>query len=280
MVEFIIQNIRINFLQHALIVAAVEIILVVFVNQRHQLIIRHLHTRRGTSRNINRFFKAQYHWASWRYCQLHCHIHILTWIGQANGNIFAFLQFLKYIFKVNLVPVSLVSLQLQAILLPCFPIKINSIATSTHISCLVIQGKGNLLVGCQLDIEISKSRVNQSTYLRNDKLRYIERELNISWSFCLSNGVHRIFTTYRHTCTQCSVIAGQVLEGNLCCATHLVNQTHWELIPLGTCVLHIFLTRHNHLCIQAVCRRKDSSINALCLQLQFAICNYTYIYIM
>ena len=76
------------------------------------------------------------------------------------------------------------------------------------------------------------------------------------------------------------MIVATIFERQFNGITHLVNQAHWELIPLRTRVLHILFARNNLLSSQAICWRNDSSFDAFSFQLQCAICHYTYIYIM
>ena len=173
-----------------------------------------------------------------------------------------------------------VCLQLQSISLPSCPIKFNSRSASIHACRLCVEAESNSLVCGQLQVEAGDSRIYQTTYLRKEQLRHIECKLNISWNFHLCYCSSCIVTTDCYTCGESSMLAGHVLERNASSLAHLINQAHWELIPLSTSLLHILFTRNYCLSGKAISWWKDSRISRLSLQLQCAIGHDTYIYIM
>ena len=86
-----------------------------------------------------------------------------------------------------------------------------------------------------------------------------------------------ILATYSHTCAQSSSLTAQVRKRNLGSITHLIQQTHWELIPLGASILGIYLARLNNYGILTTSRWNNSSVHSFSFQLYWTVSLNTYI---
>ena len=187
---------------------------------------------------------------------------------------------LQWSAQVHLVPSILVSSQLQSSSLPCIPIKIFGCTTYSNIHCSCIHTKGNWLICSQLQIEVIHIYINQLACHCYHTFRHIQCHVHIFWNNHFTTSSNSIFTPYGNACGQCSMVGTHVLNREASRRSHFVHQAHWELIPLCTWVLNIFFVRCHNGSVCTISRRSSKC----CLyhrsaQLQLAVGQYTYIYI-
>ena len=212
----------------------------------------------------------------------HSHINIcLAIVGQYDVNILAIFEFLQWVVYLHLVPYILVSLQLQSICIPLVPVELSSTSTCIDVNSCQIQAERCWLSGSELQIEVLYICIYQSTYFLNELSRYAQRSIYVLWNFHGSAVSNAIFATYSYTSGQLSSLVAQVLERYAHSVAHLVQQTHWEVIPVSTRCHFVFFTCLYGSSSSAVsCWIIQCSLDSLSCQLQFTIRFHAYIHVL
>ena len=174
--QLVVQSITCHLTKQNLQLTVVDILVILTYILHYLSVGKHLiEIRLGW--NIHSLLNAQQRWTSRRYRCYYMHIHLAA-IHEVYNQILAFLQLIEEIIKINLVPCILICLQLQTILLPSYPVKINSTTACIHIHRLHIYAKLNRLVSSQLQVEFLYAWIHKLACKVSNAFWHIDRHIH------------------------------------------------------------------------------------------------------